>query len=231
MWRKIMNKQKKITQKEITQKQYVGIGKNFDYYIRESDICLRTDECIVIHLDGIGFTHKYYNKFSEDIKHRIVKALADSSFKICNDITSIRIAYAFSDEVSFILDGQDIQSNMNNRINKLISLFTSKLTLYFNKELIELNEKELESFINNAFFSAKAFNLPSSKVEDYLKWRLLGCKKLIFDKKLNFDNCKPCEKYGYIITKKDSWHIETIDFANSKIKKEPQNIFFQIRNE
>ena len=62
MWRKIMNKQK-----EITQKQYVGIGKNFDYYIRESDICLRTDECIVIHLDGIGFTHKYYNKFSEDI--------------------------------------------------------------------------------------------------------------------------------------------------------------------
>ena len=41
------------------------VGHQFEFYIRESDARLRTDENIIIHLDGVDFTHKYYRQTHE----------------------------------------------------------------------------------------------------------------------------------------------------------------------
>lgn len=219
-----MDKQKKITQGE-----FVSVGKNFETYIRESDFRLRTDESIVIHLDGVGFTHKYYKKFSNEIKNKVVEALANATKRICQDIKSIRVAYVCSDEVSFILDGQEIKINDHNRLNKLVSKFASRLTLYFFELLININNDEIKELKENCIFSAKAYNLPSSKIEDYLKWRLMGCKKLIFDKRENFDKKANWEKYGYMLTKQEDWRINSVDFSNKDIKRSPQNEYYQIK--
>lgn len=223
-WVNIMDKQKKITQGE-----FVSVGKNFENYIRESDFRLRTDESIVIHLDGVGFTHKYYKKFSENTKNRVVEILADAAKRICQDIKSIRVAYVCSDEVSFVLDGQEIKINDHNRLSKLVSKFASRLTLYFLKALININNDEIQELKENCIFSAKAYNLPSSKIEDYLKWRLMGCKKLIFDKRENFDKKANWEKYGYILIKQEDWCINSLDFSNKDIKRSPQNEYYQIK--
>ena len=108
-------------QKNISQYQFCKTAESFEFYIRESDICLRTDEYIIVHLDGVDFTHKYYRQYNSEIKGRVVNAIAESAKEICSKISSIKIAYACSDEVTFILDGKDILSNNNNRLNKIIN--------------------------------------------------------------------------------------------------------------
>lgn len=217
-------------QKKITQYDYKKEGKQFENYIRESDFRLKTDESIIVHLDGINFTRKYYKLLSSENKKLVIKALADSALKICSEISSVRIAYAFCDEVSFILDGEDIRANEHNRMNKIMSKFTSMLTLYFYKALKTLAIPETNDLAENAVFSGKTYNLPSSYVEKYLKWRLLGCKKLIFDRKENFEAKEDWEKYGYIISKQAEWNYKNVDFENKKIKKLPQNEFLQVED-
>lgn len=58
----------KDSQKRITQADYIREGIKFETYIRESDVRLRSDEYIVIHLDGVKFTGNYYKKYSNDDK-------------------------------------------------------------------------------------------------------------------------------------------------------------------
>lgn len=216
-------------QKNISQYQFCKTAESFKSYIRESDICLRTDEYIIVHLDGVDFTHKYYRQYNSEIKGRVVNAIAESAKEICSKISSIRIAYACSDEVTFILDGKDIVSNNNNRLNKIISKFASMLTLKFYQNIAALHSEEIEKLANNAIFSAKAYNLPAYKIEQYLKWRLMACKKLIFDKKEKYEEKADWEKFGYLICKYDQWESKCIDFEGKKIQKSPQNEFFRIK--
>ncbi len=216
-------------QKNISQCKFCKTAESFKSYTRESDICLRTDEYIIVHLDGVDFTHKYYRQYNSEIKGRVVNAIAESAKEICSKISSIRIAYACSDEVTFILDGKDIVSNNNNRLNKIISKFASMLTLKFYQNIAALNSEEIEKLANNAIFSAKAYNLPAYKIEQYLKWRLMACKKLIFDKKENYEEKADWEKFGYLICKYDQWESKCIDFEGKKIQKSPQNEFFRIK--
>lgn len=219
-----------IRQKKITQYDYKNAEKQFENYIRESDFRLKTDESIMVHLDGVGFTRKYYKHLDAENKKAVIKAIADSALKICSEISSVRIAYAFCDEVSFVLDGEDIQVNEHNRINKIMSKFTSMLTLYFYKELEKLAIPEINDLAEHAVFSGKTYNLPSSYVEKYLKWRLIGCKKLIFDREENYESKEDWEKYGYIISKQAEWNYKNVDFENKKIKKLPQNEFLQVED-
>lgn len=217
-------------QKKITQYDYKNEEKQFEKYIRESDFRLKTDESIIVHLDGVGFTRKYYKQLDAENKKAVIKAIADSALKICSEISSVRIAYAFCDEVSFVLDGEDIQANEHNRMNKIMSKFTSMLTLYFYKALKTLAIPETNDLAEHAVFSGKTYNLPSSYVEKYLKWRLTGCKKLIFDRNENYEAKEDWEKYGYIITKQAEWNYKNVDFENKKIKKFPLNEFFQVED-
>ena len=55
-------------QKNISQYQFCKTAESFEFYIRERDICLRTDEYIIVHLDGVDFTHKYYIKYKNSLR-------------------------------------------------------------------------------------------------------------------------------------------------------------------
>ena len=65
----------KKSQKKITQGDYIREGVNFETYIRESDVILRSDEYIIVHLDGVKFTSKYYKMFSKEDKKKIIESL------------------------------------------------------------------------------------------------------------------------------------------------------------
>ena len=65
------------------------------------------------------------------------------------------------------MDGKEIFYNGNNRLNKIVSKFTSLLTLEFYKRNISI--EEVKDLAEHAIFSAKAFNLLSSLVGQYLK--------------------------------------------------------------
>ena len=73
----------KTSQKRITQWDYIREGVKFETFIRESDMILRSDEYIIVHLDGVKFTGKYYNKFSKENKKKVVEALANVAKRLC----------------------------------------------------------------------------------------------------------------------------------------------------
>lgn len=204
-------------QKKITQYEFDKTAKSFESYIGENDINLSADEYMIVHLDGIGFTHKYYRNFSSEIKGKVIYELAKSAKEICSEISHIRIAYACSDEVSFILDGKAISAKDDKRLNKVISKFASLLTLKFYRNMTSLNLKDIADFLNKAIFSAKAYDLPASLTEQYLKWRLMGCKKLIFDRKENYEEKENWEKFGYLICKNGTWKIKCVDFEKGSL--------------
>ena len=215
------------TQKKISQYDYEKAGKKFETYIRESDLLLRSDEYIVVHLDGVKFTGKKCKQLSADNKKYVFDCLMQTAINLCNKFASARIAYVAGDEISILLDGSCVKENYYNRVQKIISLFVSSATLFFNIELRKFNGKnkeQLNDFLNDGLFAAKAYNITSEMVNDYFKWRLLSCKKLIFDRHEKFDKKANWEKYGALITLKNGeWVADKVDFEKSKLCKQPQD--------
>ena len=219
-----------MTQKKISQYDYEKKGKIFEPYMRESDCRLRTEEYIVVHLDGVSFTSKYYKKLSDEEYKTVVKMMLQVAKILCNRFPSVRVAYAFSDEISLILDGSELQANYHNRINKIVSILSSNATLQFHKELVATNNNSFNDLSDNCIFAVKAFNLPKELLQYYLNWRLLACKKMIFDKKQDFNEKEDWEKFGFLITKdnNENWVETSIDFTSKRLKQQPQNAFHQI---
>ena len=218
-----------MEQKKITQKDYIVDGKEFEPFIRESDVLLRNDEYIVIHLDGVHFTSGFFRNFPKEKKKKVFDCLVNATKTMCNYFKSSRVAYVYGDEVSIILQGDLVKENYNNRIQKLCSIVSGFLSVKLIEELNKINDAAFSEFINNCFFAAKTYNIPFHLVNDYLKWRLVGCKKLIFDKKLDFNKCESWEQYGAIITYDNNvWVSENIDFRQFKFQKSPQSEYFRI---
>lgn len=218
----------KTSQKRVTQENYIREGLKFETYIRESDIILRSDEYIIVHLDGVKFTGKYYKRFSKESKEKVVVALANVAKKLCELYSSTRIAYVYGDEISIIFDGVEVQTNYYNRIQKLCSCIASQTSIYFQQELFKINNGDFDELIQNSIFACKTYNLPKSLIDPYMKWRLNGCKKMIFDRDAKFDSMEDWEKYGFLLTKKNGWNKKSIDFSSKKFRKEPQNEFFEL---
>lgn len=217
------------SQKIITQGEYTAKGLQFENNIRESDYRLRTDEYIVIHVDGVKFTSKYLHNMSLNELKECNDALVEAAKSICCNFDSIRLAYVSNDEVVFLLAGKYVETNYHNRIQKLSSIFAAKLTLEFNKKLETTTSKILKNLKSNAYFASKCFNLSASIVNDYFKWRLLACKKSIFDNRHNFDKTPDWKKFGTLIVyENSSWQEKYIDFEKSKLIKTPQNEFYNI---
>ena len=218
----------KDSQKRITQADYIREWIKFETYIRERDVRLRSDEYIVIHLDGVKFTGNYYKKYSNDDKKQVVVALANVAKMLCVKFSSARISYVYGDEISIILDGLDVKVNYHNRIQKLCSCISSQTTILFFNELQKLNKPQFTDLMQNCIFACKVYNLPNELIDTYMKWRLHACEKMIHDRHEQLNNKKNWEKFGFLITKEDDWSIRSVDFSSKKIQKKPQNEFFNI---
>lgn len=218
-------------QKKLSQSDYNNSGKKFFPLIRETDVRLRSDEYIVIHLDGIKFTSKHLKSLDTSTQKQVFDCLTNAAIDLCKYFNSSRIAYVYGDEVSIILQGDIVKDNFHNRIQKLCSISSGVLSISFLNQLINKNIKDLPSDFNaNCFFAAKTYNLPKDMVTDYFKWRLTGCKKLIFDKKQSFEKSEDWEKFGNLITFDGSgWKATSIDFSNFKLVKSPQSEYFKLK--
>lgn len=216
----------KTSQKRITQGDYIRERVKFATYIRECDKILRSDEYIIVHLDGIKFTGKYYKRFSKEDKKKVVEALANVAKRLCEEYLSAKIAYVYGDEISIILDGAEVQTNYHNRIQKLCSCIASQTSIYFQQELSKINKGTFDELIQNSIFACKTYNLPTTLIDPYMKWRLNGCKKMIFDRYEEFDNMEDWEKYGFLLTKQSEWNKRSIDFSSKKFQI--QNKFFEL---
>lgn len=217
-------------QKKISQYDYQNTIKPFEQFIREKDIRLRTDEYIILHFDGVGMTKKYLSRMASSDKKVFAECLLKTAQTLCSHFKSTRIAYVYNDEISLLLEGQDVINNYHNRVQKLVSIASAKASIELFK-CLKINEhiallKEMES---SCLFAVKCYNLPQHLVNDYFKARLLSCKKSIFDRKGNFEEKESWEKFGYLITyQSPAWKDECIDFSRMKLTKKPQDEYYSL---
>lgn len=66
-------------QKIISQNDYERAGNKFELYIRESDLLLRSDEYIVVHLDGVKFTSQKCKRLSTANKRYVFECLTQTA--------------------------------------------------------------------------------------------------------------------------------------------------------
>lgn len=218
-----------MAQKKITQKDYKAAEKTFERYMREADVLLRNDEYVIVHLDGVNFTKRYFSKFDCTERKQVFCDFVSAAIELCGFLKGSRLAYACGDEVSVILQGDAVKDNYNNRIQKICSISSGFLSVKLSDLIRKRNNEKLEKFAENCFFAVKTYNVPSGLIDKYMKWRLLCCKKLIFDKSKNIEECEEWEKFGALITRQgEEWQAENVDFGSCGFIRAPQNEYFNL---
>ena len=145
---------------------------------------------VIIRLDGKAF-HTFTNGFKKPFDELMLKAMQQTTLKLCQNIQGCVFGYTQSDEITFVLvDYNNINTDawFDYSVQKMCSVAASMCTLYFNQILTELyytwfSEIELndetdklreayEKAINKgAMFDARVFNIPVEEVTNCVLWR------------------------------------------------------------
>lgn len=197
---------------------YMQKENKFNGFERETDIILRPDELIVLRFDGVNFTKNHLRKFTL-VEVQLFKSVIESSLlELCSIHASIKIAYYGADEISLILNGRSLEDNFDNRLQKLLSIMTSEITMLFHKykQLLPMETMEkYMKFYTNAIYSGKAYNLPSDKMNDYLRWRQEAAINFKSDS-VYFGDIKDVILDGFVFKDGSKYNIYKINLIGNK---------------
>lgn len=202
------------------------------------------DESLIIRLDGKGLTSRFKTDdelFLSDF-HLAMRRILENFPKYCRDV---KFAYSFKDEISFLLDKEQITKSkcFANRVEKVLPFISGFISAMFSQYI----SKKLKSFPTEAFtFDARMIIIPTSMIKDYFHSRQAFAMSSFIDRICSFKNLKPqshtlsnvkaalnkidddwknypqyvCSGYvGYY--KNDKWLVETAsDFAQKWNKYE-----------
>lgn len=198
--------------------------KPFEQYIRESDHILRSEDPIVVHLDGVGMTRRYLRKMDEAERQSFSDCLLVVAKKLCKQTETALLAYTCNDEIVLLLAENASEKNFHNRIQKLCSILAAKASVEMYRQLLgnpKARTELLKGLKKDCAFAVKCFNLPKESVGDYFKTRLLACR-ISATHKNNFPNQKDWEKYGYLITRGGrGWTAQSVDFRDREFVRSP----------
>lgn len=138
----------------------------------ETTIDYKLNPCMqyIIRLDGKGFSKMVKKwKCEKPFDNRFNEAMNYASKKLFNLIPNINVIWHGSDEISIWFECPNVEDMyFEGRIQKLVSLSASQVTVYFNKKLQELFNCELPFGI----FDARVLQLPNKmEVSNYFIFR------------------------------------------------------------
>jgi len=127
---------------------------------------------VIIRVDGKNF-HKLTRKLKRPYDSALLNLMANTMLAVARQMDGCIFAYQQSDEISFVLrNDQSLNTEpwFGNRIQKLISISASMVTLEFYKHIYELSRPpELHG---DALFDARVFAVPSiHEAVNYLIYR------------------------------------------------------------
>lgn len=161
------------------------------------------NEPVIIRVDGRAFA-TYTQGFQKPFDEVFRRAMAKTMLDLCAEVPDTLVGYTFSDEISLILFPQDVDVTsrwFGYNIQKIVSVAASCATLRYNVRYAQ----EVEAFkrflisdytthpterfsrymaeylgcldekLAKATFDARAYNLPVSKLKDYLLYRQGDC--------------------------------------------------------
>lgn len=211
------------------------LGDRIKKYEKISDYHLTPKSCVFIRVDGKSF-HTYTRGFGRPFDDTIIDSMNYAASKTAEEMSGVKLAYAQSDECTFMLtdfDNLETQGWFDYSLNKLVSISASMFTAFFNESIrIKMGEYKYP-----AFFDSRAFVVPKDDAANVFIWRQrdwernsilmyaqsifshreLQNKKvpdiheMLYSKGLNWANLDPIYKNGSFLKNKELIH-EKLDY-------------------
>lgn len=154
----------------------------------------------ILRVDGRSF-HTFTKGFDKPCDERMQRCMHAVALALCEDISTARIAYGQSDEVSVLLvDYNRLDSDQwfNGTVQKIVSSASATATMAFNREMYRLSKEAsevwsskitdsrlraadtdpylekltfLEGKLNRAAFDARVFSIPREDAANNFVWR------------------------------------------------------------
>ena len=200
----------------------------------EFDLKLEKGKYYIIRFDGKDMTAAF-KMDHQAINETFFNAMEDTFYEFCKSMQNILFGYSFSDEISILIRGSTNYDNLNNRIEKLLSLLSGKLALVFyrnaqkyrldlqNKDwifdarIIKLNKQE----ILNYFLARQAYAidkyLMQLKAEYHIDFKLHTSASVLPELKLKgvyYENLPQKYRYGLIYSR--TKNISSFEFDADK---------------
>lgn len=185
---------------------------------------------IIVRLDGVKF-RKVWKAVNEEERVLIQKALEYAATEVLKCMRDSFISYIQSDEISIVFSKERSKSF---KLQKFISIISSRITLKFNKYLInEISDKQcfLYKIVSDGiYFDCRVLAVEYSDIHKYIVYRQLFCIINSYNKVLKannrrhinptyfhyedmkllnlyplWDKCPSFEKYGVLILKEGKY--------------------------
>jgi tRNA(His) 5'-end guanylyltransferase len=149
---------------------------------------------VIIRLDGKAF-HTFTRGFNKPFDEVMMKAMQETTLKLCQNIQGCVLGYTQSDEITLVLvDYNDINTDawFDYSVQKMCSVAASMCTLYFNQIFVrkyvewsmnnlslirnddskrKLNDVYDKAIDKGAMFDARVFNIRVEEVTNCVLWR------------------------------------------------------------
>lgn len=161
------------------------MNNEFKKYEAAYDLTLKEDKEYIIRFDGVGMTKAFMGK--PELKKSFLFSMKEAIEKLMINENDLFFAYSYSDEVSIYLEKETIL-RYKNRLEKLISILSSKLTAAF---YIAAANHNLDLSLQLRAFDARIIELDSiNLVIDYFVCRQAFAisSHLIFLRNKHLDN-------------------------------------------
>lgn len=142
------------------------------YEVKETKKRFKSDQPIVVRLDGRGFskfTKKFKRPFDKDFR-QLMTDVATFAMKECDGI----IAYTQSDEITIVIDREEVY--FNGKKQKILSTLAGGVSSYFAIRAHELWPEHTKKFTPH--FDCRVFNVPSkTEAVNQVLWRVKDCAR------------------------------------------------------
>lgn len=130
---------------------------------------VKAEESIIVRLDGKGLTARFKSDTDLFIPefHLAMKITMENIKKYC---PYVKFAYSFKDEISLLLDKEQVENNKDfkNRIEKVLPILSGYISSMFSQYI----PKKLKASPCEAFtFDARIIIIPKEQLKDYFHSR------------------------------------------------------------
>lgn len=155
-----------------------SLGSRHKEYEDAYDLKITRRLPVIIRCDGRSF-HSLTKKLNKPYCSKMLNLMATTMIHSAMEIDGIIFAYQQSDEITFVLRNDlslDSEPWFKNRIQKLVSVTSSIVTLAFMKNLVMMEGPP--EIVGDATFDARVFAVPSiSEAANNLIFRQQDCIK------------------------------------------------------
>lgn len=139
-------------------KRHYSTYKNLE---REFNITLEADSYYIVRFDGKGMTKDYkQNNHAMDVN--FYKTMKETFKTFCSEHENVLFGYSYSDEISILIKGNSNPKSIHSRLEKILSLYSSELSILFYK-----TATKNKLYLKSSIFDARIIKIQKVNIVKY----------------------------------------------------------------